>query len=379
MAKAASRATTTTTLVIGQVEVPVGLFSTVEKPGRLAEFTTAGPSGGVLKAESFARPVPVDEESDAPDQPVRSDPLAGDGPALSIDKMGPTRDLVTGEEIPADDPRAQEAAAIAEEVVESAQLEPGKAIMEPKTDADRAEPIPPDVAERQRETYERATSVDGEYGRRLVEDGTGVVVAPEDVRRGVRLEDGRFIDCTEQIAAIEQQTKLESMTVVAFVDITKVPRTRVAGAYYLGAADEKAPRALRIMFEALKRSRRGAVVKLTKRSRQSLGVIAPAGNVMVLLELVWSEDFRPAPGRATRIQKEQVSEREVDAFCQLIVAMSDAPAALDELRDDAIAMREELMVKALAGEVAEVVVPKPITDQQDVLAQLEASLAAVES
>jgi non-homologous end joining protein Ku len=340
MASATKKASSLTTLKIGAVEVPVGLFSTVASPSKLAQFDTAGPNGGVLKARAIARPVPVEETAvDVPDVPVASDPLADD--------PGP------------EDPGPEETF---EERVRAAL-------------GDRD----PESSPLFDKTHAPLQQVDGQYGRELVEEGSGLVVLPQNVRKGVRLEDGRFIDCTTQLEVIDDTTKLERMEVLYFIDGTHVPRVRVKGAYYVGAADEKAPRALRIIFEALKATRRMAVVKLTKKSRQTLGVIGNAGGVLVLLELVWSEDFREPPARATRIQKEQVTEQEVAMFSQLIEAMSAPPSVVDDLRDDAIALREELRVKAEAGEVAQIIMPAPATEAESLMASLEASLAAVSS
>jgi DNA end-binding protein Ku len=366
MASATKKASSLTTLKIGNVEVPVGLFSTVAKPGGVATFDTAGPNGGVLKAQSVARPVPVDDlPVDVPDEPVHSDPLADDEPsfaAVAPDESRWTADdvaAVLGEGFPPGDEPAPVKPDDAPVSIERMSSDPEPPLIEPEW------------------AQARATVVDGVYGRELVEEGSGVVVAPADVRRGVRLEDGRFIDCTARLAQIEKDTHLEQMQVIGFVDSTQVARYRVKGSQYVGAADETAPRALRIMLEGLKRTRRMALVKLTKRSRQTLGVIGVARGVLILLELVWAEDFREPPARALRVQKEAVSEREVAMFADLVQAMAVPMSALDELRDDAIALREELRAQAEAGEIPEDVVDAEVVGPaDDLMAQLEASLAA---
>lgn len=328
MAEAAKRVSIATTLKIGGVKVPIGLFSTVADPGKLAKFDTAGPNGGVLQARQLARPTPVDEVTEAPAQPVRSDPLADD----------------PGSDVPLD--------------------------VTAGTPARASSPVamPGDVV-----------AVAGEYARALVEDGSGAIVMPDEVRRGVRLEDGAFIDCTERLAQIDERTRLEAAEVVGFIDSTQIPRVRVKGAYYVGAMDDPmAPVALRLLWEGLRTRRRGAVVKLTKRSRQSLGLITQFHDTLVLLELVWSEDFRPAPARAMSIQAAQVTQGQVDTMLALIDAMSEPPSVVDTLRDDAIALREELKTQALAGELDVEIVDAEVVDPADeVLAQLEASLAAV--
>lgn len=358
MATAASKAASLTKLRIGKVMVPIALFSTVEKPGKTPEgFTTAGPNGGRLLARPVARPVPRDEPRDELETPAHSDPLAVDEAAW--ERAAAAR--VEG--APDRQTAAREAlAAEAEGDARSRMADEARPIVSPPVE---------DTA-----SWSQASEVDGEYARELVEEGTGEIVKAGNIRRGVRLED-RFIDCTTQLAEIDERTLLDAAEVVAFVDSTAVPRARVKACYYVGSDDPKAPHALRIVFEGLRRTRRAAIVKLTKRKRQTLGAIVPSRDALMLFELVFDEDFRPAPKRALRHLDAEVRPEEVTVFCDLIDAMSRPPRVMDELRDDAIALREELHAKAVAGEVPETLVPPRPQEEQDVLAQLEASLAAV--
>lgn len=324
MAEAAKRASKLTTLTIGEVKVPVGLFTTKQDPKSVAKFATAGPNGGVLAYETRAVAAPVGE-GDGPDVPVQSDPLA------------------VGDVVAAD----------------------------PGPEA-RDEAPEPEVTQ--------AAVVPGEYKQVLVEAGTGEVVEKEKVRRGIRREDGSFIDLTDQVEAIDERTKLERMDVVGFIDSTRVTRSRVLGSYFVGAGDDpQAPRALRLIAEGLKKTRRAGVVKWTKASRQTLGVLVSEGGTLRLLELAWAEDLREAPAKAAVIAKAVVTESEVDAVCELIEAMSDTTETLDNLRDDAIALREELIARAEAGEM-DVRVVEPVAEAEsapDLEAALTASIAAV--
>lgn len=345
MAKAASKSSTNTDLFVGSLRASIGLFGTVADPRKLTAFDTAGPNGGRLMVEqrAVAAPIPADVEQQ-PDAPVRSDPLSD----------------------------AEPVAATA--TVEVPHVE-----------------IPNGFGE---ERSGVATYVGGEYRQVLVEDGSGEVVEPEQVRRGVRLEDDRFVDCTEQIAAIEERTKLDRIEVVATIDSTRVRRQRVLGAKYIGAQDtpkdatdpetySPAAPALRLLWEALRKRREVAVVKYTLRSRQQLGVIEADARegVLVLLSVVWAEQWRDAPAKAKAIAKAQVSEAHVDAMVAILGELHDTPDALDELRDDAVALREELHVRAVSGEMDAAVVealPEPVEapDLGDVLA---ASVAAVKA
>lgn len=315
MADAAKRATTKTTLVVGKVEVGVGLFTTREKPADVAQFDTAGPNGGVLVTEDAARPKPLSSEEPMEERVEASDPLAVNDP---------------GSEAPP--------------------------VEEGSTDS----------------------LVPGEIKRVLVEAGTGQAVDREEIRKGIRHEDGSFTDLTGHLLAIEAETKLERMEVVAFIDVAQVDRARVEASYFIGANEAKDAKALRLIYEAMKLKRRVAVVKWSSKSRQSLGVLSAHGRTgtLMVLKLTWAEDFRPAPAKALSIGRANVSGVEIDMAAQLIDAMGATVESLDELRDDAIVLREELREKAARG-LVEPMEPPAVEEAIELEDAFEASLAAL--
>lgn len=324
MAEASKRAATLTTLVIEQVKVPVGLFVTTAKPGKLTEFGTAGPNGGVLFYDDAAAEAPL--RSDEPMPEISSsagavtDPLAAD----------------------------------------------------PGSDA------PPVTGLAPASSGPSAGAVPGAFKQVLVEEGSGLQVQKSDVRRGVRLDDGAFIDCTPQLAQIEEDTKLEEMRVVEFIDVGQVERARVEASYYIGATEPQAAKPLKLIYEAMRMTRRVAVVKWSSRSRQSLGVLTAHGNsgCLVLLRLAWAEDWREPPAKAISVSRARVTLEEVTMATRLVGAMSGkGSVTLDALRDDAIVRREELYAAALAGEVEPVEEPPMTVEEVALEDAFEASLA----
>lgn len=326
MATAAARSSANTDLYIGTLKASIGLFGTQAKPGQMASFDTAGPNGGVLKYEQRGAAAP-ETAVEQPDAPVERRDALSDEPSPSV---------------------AEAIAVVAD-----------------------AHPRLPDT---------RAL-VDGEFRQVLVEEGSGEVVTSNQVRRGVRLADGSFVDCTAQVDAIVERTKLDRMEVVATIDSTQIRRERVIGSYYIGAQDPQAAPVLRLFYEALRSRREVAIVKYTTRSRQQLGVVAAHAKTgtLVLLSLVFAEDFREAPAKARAIQKVSVPQEQVAAMAALLGALHGTVDDIDGLRDDAIALREELRVRAEAGEMsAEVVEPLPVVGEvPDLAAAMQESIAAV--
>lgn len=312
MARASSRPTRTT-LVIGQVKVPIGLYGTVARVRDLAEFETAGPNGGALMYAAAAKPAELSNDTPVREARVEADPFAS--------TSGDVR------------------------------LESGASMV--------------------------AMAAPGEFRQVLVEDGSGEVVERADVRRGVRLENGTFVDCTEHLTRIEAMTTLDSMTVVEFIDVGQIERARIQASYFVGAQESLGLRPLRLIHEAMRRCRRVAVVRWTAKSRQSLGVLTAHRDGLVLLKLAWSEDWRDLPAKASSVLGASVSEEEIEMAVALVQAMSGkgGTTTLDDLRDDAIVAREDLRERALAGEL-EPCEPEPEPqDEVDFMEALRRSVA----
>lgn len=196
-----------------------------------------------------------------------------------------------------------------------------------------------------------APEPEGQFRRVLVEEGTDREVVPEEVRRGLRRPDGRFVDLTDALRVIDERTRLEVMRVHCFIRVEQVQRERVLGSYYLAPSGGPEARALRLLYDAMRETRRVAVVKWTKSSRQALGVIAPhpATGTLVVLQMAWADQLREAPAAARAIQDVEVTERERIAAVALIGALEDTREALDELEDDAVVFRRELLSAAASG------------------------------
>jgi non-homologous end joining protein Ku len=169
------------------------------------------------------------------------------------------------------------------------------------------------------------------------------------------------------------------MDIVKCIDSTRIRRQRVVGAYFVGGQDAKSKAVLKLLHTTLRRRREVAVVKYTTRSRQQLGVIEAdhRTGTLMLLSLVWSEDWREAPAKA-QLAEVEVPEGQVEKMGALLGALHGHVDVLDTLRDDAIALREELLARALAGEMADVIEPLPAAEPEvDLEAALAASLDAV--
>lgn len=310
------RASVKTELRLGFASAAVGLYKTKGGDPKTRRWDKAGPSGGALRME--ARPAEAPPEESPADAlgvvPVQEEPPPADpGP----EEMPPPEHHAVGEE-------------------------PG--------------------------------SVPATVRNVLIEEGTGKEVAPEDVRRGLWLDDGEFVDLTDHLERVEEESRVEALEVLGFLRRERVPRERVVDSYFLAAEDGAGARLARVVYEAMKESGRVAVVRWTKRKGQSLGVLTPRGDgALVVLELAFAEVCRAPNAKCLSHLQAEVSRDVVEQAQGLIESMSWSPDQLDEIRNRRVELEQELLDGAERGKVkADVVAPeRPAAEIADLAALLQ--------
>jgi non-homologous end joining protein Ku len=210
-------------------------------------------------------------------------------------------------------------------------------------------------------------------------------VTDDEVRRGVRGTDGEFVDLTDQLERIAEESSLEALEISAFIRRERVPRERVVGSYYLAAGvagDGQQPSAplLRLLYEAMRERGRVAIVRWTKRKGQTLGILVPRGDgALVVLEMEWADRMRVPNAKALSHMRAEVTREEVVRAGELIEALKEPTRALDDLEDPREMMERELAEEtARTGKPAEILEIAPDAEGLPDLAEvLESALAEV--
>jgi non-homologous end joining protein Ku len=205
-----------------------------------------------------------------------------------------------------------------------------------------------------------------------IEEGTGEKVAPEDCRLGIRDANDRFIDLTAEIASIAERTKLEEMRIADFIRVEEIRREWVVGSYYVAPDGPTAPKAIRLLHEAMRSQKRVAVVKWTKRSKQALGVLVPhpATKSLMCVELAWDEDKREVPRKVYVPGEVEVTKEEIHLAREMVEVMSSTRAAsLDVQTDDSRGLIRDLLEQANEGDVGAYLLPErpPLEKGADVI------------
>lgn len=205
----------------------------------------------------------------------------------------------------------------------------------------------------------------------------------ERVEHGVTLDDGTWIDLTDQLALIDERTRIEGMEVVATITGHAVPRTWIRDSHWVtlaGGAGQRDAKVLALLWFALRETDEAAVVRWTKRTNQSLGIIVatgmrsvPESMALCVLEVEWPQNRRKPGPRSTTPISAETSDRERAAAIELVRSLHEPPGVLVALRDERAGARADLLSAAREGRAGEVKLPpapspvRPVEDVADAL------------
>jgi len=197
---------------------------------------------------------------------------------------------------------------------------------------------------------------------------------PPEYVRGVRKPSGDFVDVTDALERIEEDSRLEAVEVLTFIDLRHAPPERVTGSYYLAARSVTGLRLAAVLRRALRQTGRAAVVRFTKRKGQRLGILKPhRSGALLLCEVAWEAECRAPNDECLAHEQARCSESEVEAAAELIHAMAGRRADLDGFEDRRWRAEQELYARAQAGELDDYVLepeelPEELADLQELLA-----------
>jgi len=200
----------------------------------------------------------------------------------------------------------------------------------------------------------------------------GNVVEKDDIAKGYEFAKGQYVTFTpEEIKALDEKAT-NSIDIVEFVPLTAVDRIYLEKVYYLGP-DKGGDRAYRLLGEALKDTGRAALGQYSARGKQYLVLVRPLDGVLVMEQLHYAAELRPAS--EVPHPETPVKEAELALARQLIEQSSTDQFRPENYRDTV----RERVLEAIQGKVegqeitAEAAPPE--TKIIDLMDALKASLA----
>ena len=210
-------------------------------------------------------------------------------------------------------------------------------------------------------------------------DADDTLIPADELQRGIFDGDDFKPVPKDAIDAINAATKIEEMAVSGQMPIADVPFDRVTGSYFLQSPTKGGShKAYRLIYEALLADDLAITTKWTARSRQQLAVIYADADkgCMVMNTLTFADEQRAADAAILAPQSAEVADEQVGLARQLLSTMPEGAEALATDTDVAIAMKRDLIDKALAGETvsAPAQTAKKDTADNDLTALLAASV-----
>jgi DNA end-binding protein Ku len=210
--------------------------------------------------------------------------------------------------------------------------------------------------------YKRVCELDGEE------------VPYSDIAKGYELPGGEIVVLTDEDFANLPLASSKEIDVVEFVPAEQIDPMLYNKAYY-AEPDKSGIKPYVLMRDTLADSDRVAVVKVTLRSREALGVLRATGDVLVVHTLLWPEEIRDAqslaPQTEVTVRKQEVAM--ASSYIESLAADFDPTEFTDEYK---AAVEEVVAAKAAGREVTAV---EPSSDGGEVIDLVEALRANVEA
>jgi DNA end-binding protein Ku len=199
-----------------------------------------------------------------------------------------------------------------------------------------------------------------------------VVVEKDDIAKGYEFAKGQYVRFTpEEIKALDEKAT-NSIDIAEFVPLAAVDRIYLEKVYYLGP-DKGGDRAYRLLGEALKDTGRAAVGQYSARGKQHLVLVRPLDGVLVMEQLHYADELRPA-GEVPHPET-PVKEAELALARQLIEQSSTDEFRPENYRDTVRERVLEAIQSKVEGQEITTEAAPPETKIIDLMDALKASLA----
>jgi DNA end-binding protein Ku len=210
--------------------------------------------------------------------------------------------------------------------------------------------------------------------QRMVDPRDGREVPPDEIRRGVEVEEGVFVIMRpEELEAAEPESS-RAIEITRFVPEDAIDAGWYSRPYYL--APDGSERDYFALAEALRRSGRRGIARFVLRGKRQFGALAPRGEHLALIALHAASEVVPVDALARPPQGAPISKAERKLAEQLVAAL-DAPFDPASLRDEYRERVEKLIRAKLEGGRFEVKEPPPPGIPEDLGDALKRSVRTV--
>ena len=152
-----------------------------------------------------------------------------------------------------------------------------------------------------------------------VRKDTGEHVDPEEVVRGFEIEQGRYVELTDEDIDRLDVELTHSIDICDFVDLDEIDPIYFRKAYYLLPQDA-AEKPYRLLVKALEQTGKVAIAKVVIRKKQHLAALRPYEGLLLLETMYFADEVRKPESVDT---KGELRKAEVDMAKALVENLSE--------------------------------------------------------
>jgi DNA end-binding protein Ku len=202
----------------------------------------------------------------------------------------------------------------------------------------------------------------------------GVKVERDEMVKGYEFAKDRYVTFTQEELKALDELATQTIDIAEFVPAAQVDPVYFDRAYYLGP-DKGGGKAYRLLALALERAGKAALARYAARGKQYLVLIRPRDGRLVMQQLYYADEVRPAD--EVPIDDAQPKDTEVQLALQLI-EQTASDAFRPEQYEDAVKARVQAAIeRKVEGQEIRVAEPtEPAAQVIDLMDALKASIDA---
>jgi DNA end-binding protein Ku len=212
---------------------------------------------------------------------------------------------------------------------------------------------------------------------RRVSAKSGEEVDRDDIVKGYEFEKGRYVTFTDEELEQIPSESFRTIDVVQFVDAEQIDPVYFQNAYYV-APEEAGAKAYALLSEALEKSARAGLAKITLRNKERLCVLRARDGVLMLETMNWPDEIRTPPFDPEH--RPAASPKEVEMAQRLIDELTE-DFEPEQFHDTYRERLEEAIKAKIEGEEVSLAPEEagPSEEVGDLMAALRASVDAARS
>ncbi|HEY6422254.1 MAG TPA: Ku protein [Pseudonocardiaceae bacterium] len=205
----------------------------------------------------------------------------------------------------------------------------------------------------------------------------GEEVAYADLAKGYELPSGEMMVLTEEDLAELPLPSAKTVELLAFVPDEQIDPLALARGYYL-EPDPPGRKPYELLRDALDRTKRVGLTKIAVRTKESLAVLRPRGNALVLQTMVWPDEVREAQFDVLdrEVAVSDAERRMADTLIQVMAGDFEPGEYHDGYREAVLAVVE---AKSAGHHVVAPPTPVPQETSVDLITALQASVEAAKA